>query len=71
MALQIKEVRGMKFIENMVGWRVYEDPGGPVTGRFRALRFGVSMSGGNLEQIREMIRTHDYERRTGWSWKRE
>lgn len=41
------------------GWDIYDNGEGshPVTGRFRAKRFGVGMGHGNLEGLKRMIDT--------------
>ncbi len=36
-------------------WKIYYDPDGPVTGKYRALRFGVSMGANTLEMLKSMI----------------
>ncbi len=42
-------------LETYRGWNVYRCDREPVTGLFRASRFGVWLSGGSLERVRRMI----------------
>lgn len=37
------------------GWKLYYDPDGPVTGKYRALRYGVGMGASTLEMLQSMI----------------
>ncbi len=43
------------FREEYRGHRIYRCPGEPVTGRYRAGRFGVWLGGSSLEMVRRTI----------------
>lgn len=51
----------MKRIDQLLGWKIYFDEHGPVTGKYRAFRFGVSMGANTLEMLKNMIRNHHEE----------
>lgn len=49
------------------GWWIYFNPHAPVTGRWSAVRFGVSMCAGTEEGLIHMIDTRpDHTRLTWW-----
>lgn len=50
---------------NYRGWYVYYQPGAPVTGRWAAVRYGVSICAGTEEAIIHMIDTRPDDQRVG------
>ena len=49
------------------GWKITYNPNRPVTGTWRAERFGVGLSAGNKEQLLRMIDTKNLDER---EWRR-
>ena len=45
------------------GWSIYHNPNAPVTGRFAAVRWGVSMCANTEEFLISMIILRNYEER--------
>lgn len=45
----------LKDFQDYRGWHIRHHPAGPVTGQWRAERFGVGMGAGNPEQLKRMI----------------
>lgn len=58
-----------KFITEFRGFKLREDPSAPVTGRWRGVRYGVSVCAGTKAALINVIRLHtDDHARTLQEW---
>lgn len=53
------------------GWKYDHSFSRPVTGRWRAERQGVGLCAGDLEALKSMIRTKNFERNKPPAWRKE
>lgn len=49
----------LKNIDQFRGWKIYCNPSAPITGRYQAIRYGVSMCAGNKEALINMIKNRN------------
>jgi hypothetical protein len=50
-------------VTNISGWHIYEDQSAPVTGRWKAVRYGVRMGANTYEMLVSMIRQREEDDR--------